>query len=84
VCEEALFLRRDSAVGVNDETGIQEQISNADGLVQQASGIETQVENEPVETAGAFAAQSVDRLFEFARRAFLELCEPNVSELVVD
>ena len=58
----------------------EEQVGDADRLVEEAAGVVAQVEDEPVHAAARIGLELLERLDELALGAFLELLELQVAD----
>jgi hypothetical protein len=84
--ESSVFLGGpNSVVGVaafnaDDRTAFEEQVGNLSGLAEQAAGIESQVENEPLQ---ALFLQGFEYLLQFIRTAATEVRQADICDLAI-
>ncbi len=69
-----------SAVGRDDDAGVQEKVRYIDGRIEDAARVVAQVQHESFEHAGALVLQLVNGAAELASRVVTELAYANVAE----
>src|SRR5207248_1361100 len=79
---EALRLFRIAAPGRNDLALLQERVGNRNRLIEQATGIVTQIDDIALDLVGAeLGVEVVDRLLEPVGGLFVELSDANVADV---
>ncbi len=84
VREVLLLLILETAVGVDDQAGVEEHVGDLHRLGEQPARIVAQVEHEAFELAGVLVRELATRLLEVVVGALLELRDAQVAVALVE